>query len=109
MSNEPILVVLTNLPSREAALKLARELVEQRLAACVNVLAECVSIYRWKGAVESASETPVLIKTPAHRYGALEQAIRSLHPYEVPEIVAMPVAAGLPEYLAWVATEGAAK
>jgi periplasmic divalent cation tolerance protein len=108
MSSEPILVVFTNLPSRDAALRLARALVEQRLAACVNVMAECTSLYRWRGAIESATETPVVIKTPASRYAALEQAIRQLHPYELPEIVALPVDAGLPDYLAWVAEEGAA-
>jgi periplasmic divalent cation tolerance protein len=107
MSSEPILVVLTNLPNRDAALTLARALVEQRLAACVNVMAECTSVYRWRDALESASETPVLIKTPASRYPALEQAIRRLHPYELPEIVALPVEAGLPDYLAWVVAEGA--
>jgi periplasmic divalent cation tolerance protein len=107
MSSDHILVVLTNLPSRDAALTLARALVEQRLAACVNVMPECTSVYRWKGAIESAAETPVLIKTPASRYAALEQAVRRLHPYELPEIVALPVDAGLPDYLAWVAAEGA--
>jgi periplasmic divalent cation tolerance protein len=107
MSSDHILVVLTNLPSRDAALTLARALVEQRLAACVNVMPECTSVYRWKGAIESAAETPVLIKTPASRYAALEQAVRRLHPYELPEIVALPVDAGLPDYLAWVTAEGA--
>jgi periplasmic divalent cation tolerance protein len=106
MSSEPVLVVLTNLPNRDSALRLARALVEQRLAACVNVMAECTSVYRWKGAIESATETPVLIKTPASRYAALEQAVRQLHPYELPEIVALPVEAGLPAYLAWVVAEG---
>ena len=107
MTSESIVVVLTNLPSREAALTLARTLVEQRLAACVNVLPECTSVYRWQGAIETAAETPLLIMAPAGRYAALEQAIRQLHPYQLPEIVALPVDAGLPAYLAWVAAEGA--
>jgi periplasmic divalent cation tolerance protein len=102
MPAEPILVVLTNLPNCEAALALARALVERRLAACVNVLAECTSVYRWKGEVETAAETPLLIKVPAGRYETLERAIRELHPYELPEIVALPVSAGLPAYLDWV-------
>jgi periplasmic divalent cation tolerance protein len=102
MPAEPVLVVLTNLPSREAGLALARALVERRLAACVNVLAECTSVYRWEGEIETASETPLLIKVPASRYDALEHAIRELHPYELPEIVALPVSAGLPAYLDWV-------
>ena len=96
------LLVLTNLPDREAALKLARELVDRRLAACVNVLPECTSIYRWKGAIENATEVPVLIKTRAALYGELEAAIGGLHPYELPEIIALPVVRGLPEYLQWV-------
>ena len=102
MPAEPILVVLTNLPSREAGLALARALVERRLAACVNVLAECASVYRWKGEIETAPETPLLIKVLASRYDELEGAIRELHPYELPEIVALPVSAGLPAYLHWV-------
>jgi periplasmic divalent cation tolerance protein len=97
--------VLTNLPDRAAALKLAQELVAQRLAACVNVLAECASVYRWKGSIESAAEVPVLIKTRAARYAEVEAAIRRLHPHELPEIVAVPVVRGLEEYLDWVAGE----
>jgi len=96
------LLVVTNLPDRDAALALARELVERRLAACVNVLAPCTSVYRWKGAVESANEVPVLIKTRAALYEALESAIGALHPYDVPEIIAVPIVHGLPEYLEWV-------
>lgn len=105
MPAEPILVVLTNLPSREAGLALARALVERRLAACVNVLAECTSVYRWKGEIETATETPLLIKVPSAGYEALERAIRELHPYQLPEIVALPLSAGLPGYLDWVAEQ----
>jgi periplasmic divalent cation tolerance protein len=96
------LVVLTNMPDRGVAVKLARELVERRLAVCVNVLAECTSIYRWKGAVENAQEVPVLIKTRAALYPEIEAAIGKLHPYELPEIIAIPIVRGLPEYLEWV-------
>jgi periplasmic divalent cation tolerance protein len=96
------LVVLTNLPDRGAAIKLAQVLVERRLAACVNVLAECASVYRWKGAIENAQEVPVLIKTRSALYGELEAAIAELHPYELPEIIALPVVRGFPEYLEWV-------
>lgn len=99
------LIVLTNLPDREAALRLARELVAKRLAACVNVLAECASVYRWRGAVENAREVPVLIKTRAARYAEVEAAIRGLHPYELPEIIAVPVVRGFTDYLRWVADE----
>lgn len=102
---DEVVIILTNLPDRASALKLAGELVEQRLAACVNVLAEGTSVYRWKGEIESATEVPVLIKTRAERYAEVEAAIRSLHPYELPEIVAVPVVRGLDEYLEWVAGE----
>jgi periplasmic divalent cation tolerance protein len=101
------LVVLTNLPDREAALKLARALVERRLAACVNVLSDCTSVYRWKGAVEEAQEVPVMIKARGARYEELEAAIRRLHPYELPEIVAVPVVRGFSDYHDWVAEETA--
>jgi periplasmic divalent cation tolerance protein len=89
-------------------MKLAQELVAKRLAACVNVLAECASVYRWKGAIESATEVPVLIKTRAGRYAEVEAAIRASHPYELPEIVAVPVVRGLEAYLDWVAGESSA-
>jgi periplasmic divalent cation tolerance protein len=100
-----VIVVLTNLPDRESALKLAGVLVEQRLAACVNVLAECTSIYRWQGRVEETAEVPVLIKAAASSYFRLEAAIRANHPYELPEIVSVSVGAGLASYLDWVTAE----
>lgn len=102
-----VIVVLTNLPDRESALKLASLLVNQRLAACVNVLSECTSIYRWRGQIEKASEVPVLIKTSGASYSKLEAAIRANHPYELPEIVSVPVVDGLAPYLEWVAAETA--
>jgi periplasmic divalent cation tolerance protein len=98
-------LVISNLPDRASAERLAQALIERRLAACVNILAPCRSVYRWQGAVESAEEVPVLIKTTADRYSALEEAIRGLHPYELPEIVAVPMTAGLPAYLDWVTGE----
>ena len=101
------LLVLTTLPEREAALKLARALVDKRLAACVNILSGCTSVYRWQDNVEHAEEVPLLIKTRAGRYAELEAAIRSLHPYELPEIIAVPVVQGLADYLGWVADETA--
>lgn len=101
----PTLLVLTNLPDRGAAERLAEALVEQRLAACVNLLAPCRSVYRWKGGLQRDEEHPLLAKTTTERYAALEAAIRAAHPYELPEIVAVPIERGLPEYLAWVAAE----
>ena len=99
------LLVLTNLPDRAAAERLAVLLIEQRLAACVNILAPCRSVYRWKGVVQRDEEHPMLIKTTAERYPALEKALREGHPYELPEIIAVPIERGLPAYLDWVAAE----
>jgi periplasmic divalent cation tolerance protein len=99
------LLVLTNLPERAAAEALAAQLVERCLAACVNILAPCRSVYRWHGEVQHEEEYPMLIKTTFERYPALEQAIRAGHPYELPEIVAVPLERGLPEYLRWIAEE----
>jgi periplasmic divalent cation tolerance protein len=101
------ILVISNLPDRDSAEKLAALLVEQRLAACVNLLAPCTSVYRWQGKVETANEIPVLIKTTRERYAALESAIRAHHPYELPEIIAVSLSAGLPAYLEWIKTETA--
>lgn len=105
--SQKIVLVVTNLPDRASAEGLADRLVADRLAACVNILAPCRSVYRWRGEVEHAEEVPLLIKTSARLYGKVEQTIRECHPYELPEIVAVPLAAGLPAYLAWVAEETA--
>lgn len=99
------ILVFTNLPDRESAIELARTLIEGRHAACVNVLTGCTSVYRWQGEIETAEEVPVLIKTRASLYPALEQAIRERHPYELPEIIAVPLTDGLPAYLDWVQAE----
>jgi periplasmic divalent cation tolerance protein len=99
------LLVLTNVPERAVAERLAEMLVEKKLAACVNILAPCRSVYRWKGGVQHDEEHPMLMKTTAERYPALEQALRAAHPYELPEIIALPLARGLPAYLQWVAAE----
>ncbi len=105
MSEAGALVVLTNCPDDAVADRIARMLVEQGLAACVNRLAPVASTYRWQGAVEHATETPLLIKTARARYAEVEQAIRALHPYEVPEIVALAVDGGFPPYLRWIDDE----
>jgi len=101
------LLVLTNLPDRAAAERLAETLIETRVAACVNILAPCRSMYRWEGAMQRDEEHPVLIKTTVERYADLEAAVRAGHPYELPEIIAVPVQHGLPAYLDWVAAETA--
>ena len=102
--SEP-LVIFTNCPDEATAERIARVLVEQRLAACVNRLTPVQSTYRWQGAVEQAVEVPLLIKSTRARYPELEAAIRSLHPYTVPEIIAVPIAAGYAPYLRWVEDE----
>ncbi len=96
------LLVISNLPERDSAERLAAQLIEQGLAACVNVLAPCFSVYRWQGRVETATEVPVFIKTTRAAYPALEAAIRAAHPYELPEIIAVPLTVGLPAYLDWI-------
>ena len=102
-----VIAVLTNLPDSESAFNLARELVQLRLAACVNVLSPVTSFYRWEGAEEQATEFPLLIKTTDDRYEALQDAIRARHPYSLPEIIAWPVERGLAAYLDWIARETA--
>ena len=103
------LLVVTNLPERASAEKLAALLVGQGLAACVNVLAPCDSFYRWRGEIRQDEEYPLLIKTAQDRYAELEAAIRANHPYELPEIIAVPIVCGLPAYLQWVESETRAK
>ena len=101
---EPLLV-LTNLPDVASAEKLAHALIESRAAACVNVLAPCRSIYRWEGKVETAVEIPLLIKTTRAAYALVEEIVRAQHPYDVPELIAIPITHGLPAYLDWLAAE----
>ncbi|HUN92364.1 MAG TPA: divalent-cation tolerance protein CutA [Burkholderiaceae bacterium] len=98
-----VLCVLTHCPDEESAQRIARALVENQLAACVNRHGPVRSVYRWQGRIEEAYEVALVIKTTRARYPALEQAIRQLHPYETPEIVALPLAAGYGPYLRWVA------
>jgi periplasmic divalent cation tolerance protein len=97
------LVVLVTCANPREARRIARALVEKKLAACVNVLSAPVhSLYRWKGKVESAREWLLLIKTSRRRFPALEKEVVSLHSYEVPEVIALPIAAGSAKYLAWL-------
>ena len=98
-------LVLTNAPDRASAERIAELLIENRLAACVNLLAPCRSVYRWKDAIQRDEEHPVLIKTTAERYPELEKALRAAHPYELPEIIAVPIERGLAGYLDWLAAE----
>ena len=99
------LLVLSNAPNEELAEQLARLLVERRLAACVNILPAMRSIYRWEGQIEEAREVAMQIKTTAVHYAELEAAIKTAHPYAVPEIIAIPIVDGLPTYLDWIKQE----
>ena len=99
------IIVLTQMPDRASALALARSLVEARLAACVSVGGPVESLYHWRGKIETAQEVPVGVKTSRGRYAEVEAAIRARHPYELPEIVAVPLSDGLAPYLQWIADE----
>lgn len=99
------LVVLTTLENPEQARTLIRRLLDERLVACGTVVGNVTSIYRWKGAVEETTETQVLLKTRQDCWPELEAAVRRWHPYEVPELLALPVQEGLPAYLDWVRDE----
>lgn len=105
MTDESVILVYTTLPSEEAARALVRRLVEDRLVACGTMLSPVTSVYHWEGAVEEAAETQVLLKTRGARWPALLAAVQDLHPYDVPELLAVPVEAGLPAYMAWVGDE----
>lgn len=103
MSLSSPLLVMTTLPDAEQAGALARHLVEAHLAACVNVFPSCRSIYRWQGELHEDGEVLLLIKTVAEHYGSVEAIVRERHPYELPELVALNIDGGLPDYLAWLA------
>ena len=104
---DPAILVLTNVADRAFATALARALLEARLAACVNIGAPVESIYHWRGGIETAIEIPVAIKTQSALYSNVEDAIRKLHPYDTPEIIAIPVVEGDARYLEWLAAETA--
>lgn len=96
------IVVLTTCPDPAVAARIARELVESGLAACASRIGPVHSTYRWQGAIQDEPEVMLVIKTITARYPELEMRLKTLHPYEVPEIIALPVAAGSAEYLTWL-------
>jgi periplasmic divalent cation tolerance protein len=100
-------VAWSTAPDRETALRIARPMVEERLAACVNIVPDLVSVYRWRDELEEAAEVLLIIKTRADRVEACRARLRELHPYDVPEFLVLPVAGGAPDYLRWVAEESA--
>jgi periplasmic divalent cation tolerance protein len=95
-------IVLSTTGSEDEARKVTRELFERRLAACVNILPQVESIYRWQGKIETGREWLLLIKTTAERFGAVSDTIRELHSYELPECIAIEIEDGSPEYLRWL-------
>jgi periplasmic divalent cation tolerance protein len=97
-----IVLAISTFPDRETARRISKDLVTAKLAACANILPPIESIYRWKGKVERGNETLVLFKLSEDRQAAFQEKLRSLHPYEVPEIIFVPISSGLPEYLRWV-------
>ena len=99
---EEILLGLSTFPDRETARRIAQQLVTENLAACANIVPAIDSIYRWQGKIESAQEALVFFKTTAARYTAFQARLKTLHPYDVPEIICLRIADGLPEYLQWV-------
>lgn len=99
---ERILLALSTFPDMGIARRISNQLVSERLAACANILPAIESIYRWKEKIESGNEALVLFKLSEDRQSAFQEKLRSLHPYDVPEIIFVPVANGLPEYLHWV-------
>lgn len=105
MVGRDTLLVMTTLPDAGTARDIAAALVASRLAACVSIQPACLSVYRWEGAIEQSQEVPLMIKTTSDRYPALEAELRRRHPYALPEIIAIPVTHGLPEYMEWVAAE----
>jgi periplasmic divalent cation tolerance protein len=100
--SEKVLLALSTFPDQETAREISNELITKKLAACANILPAIESIYRWKDQIESGNETLVLFKLSEDRQSAFQEQLRSLHPYEVPEIIFVPVSSGLPEYLRWV-------
>jgi periplasmic divalent cation tolerance protein len=101
------LVVWITVPSRDVGLKIAKELVENRLAACVNILPGILSVYQWQGKIEQGDELLLLAKTRSSLFDKLSVAVKHIHPYDVPEVIAMPIVAGSNEYLAWINDETA--
>ena len=99
---EKILLALSTFPDREAAQRISNQLVTEKFAACANILPGVESIYRWKDKIETGNETLVFFKLSEDRQSAFQEKLRSLHPYDVPEIISCGIERGLPEYLRWV-------
>lgn len=103
--NADVVVALVTAPDIDTGARIARTLVEERLVACAALLPGVTSVYRWQGRVETSTEVQLVLKTARARADETVARVRALHPYEVPEILVLPVATGLPAYLGWVAAE----
>jgi periplasmic divalent cation tolerance protein len=103
------ILVLTNVPGRAVATELAQALLADRIAACVNIGGPVESIYHWRGRIEKGEEVPVAIKTRSALYSKVEDALRKIHPYDTPEIIAIPIVDGDARYLDWLAAETSAR
>jgi len=102
---EDFIIILVTTSSEEEGRKIAQVLVEKRIAACVNIINDIESIYRWKGKISDEKEVLLLIKTRKKLYKSVEGEVRKLHSYEVPEIIALPIISGLKDYLYWIDSE----
>jgi periplasmic divalent cation tolerance protein len=100
--SDKIILALSTFPNRETARQISNQVVTEKYAACANIMPGIESIYRWKEKIESANETLVFFKLSEDRQSAFQEKLRSLHPYEAPEIIFIPISNGLPEYLRWV-------
>ncbi|MFZ6760265.1 divalent-cation tolerance protein CutA [Undibacterium sp. Ji50W] len=105
MDAQSLILVFTNVPDHETGKRMASQIVTQKLAACVNISSDILSIYNWDGQQQAETEVQLMIKTTQARYAQLEELIKNEHPYELPEIIAIPLVAGLPAYLGWVRKE----
>jgi periplasmic divalent cation tolerance protein len=103
--HDAAILVLTNVPDRGVAKAIARALLEERLAACVNIGGSVESLYHWQGRIETGEEVPLVVKTRTTLYSYVEEAIRKIHPYDTPEVVAIPAASIDARYLAWLVAE----
>jgi len=97
-------LILCTCPNQKSAEALAGHLISEKLAACVNIIAGMTSIYEWQGKIETSQEHLLLIKSHTNKYDTIEATIKTIHPYELPEIIAVPIERGLPEYLQWINT-----
>lgn len=105
--NDEALLACSTFPEIETARRIARQLVTENLAACANIVPAIESIYRWENKIENAQETLVFFKTTTARYPAFQERLKALHPYDVPEIISVRIADGLPDYLRWVSANTA--